>query len=347
MEYKATNKEDGGFDIQTNLQSLESLKQHKEYVRYILTPGSMATPSLTDVKNYLKDAYLGLVPIPLNTENLSKSYAYFGGAYHRQTVQKILSKKELALNLIPALNNIEKNGGFNFEAFRNDVCEKEAVKNKEELNRLIQLNGQRARIALEETFKNPTVAANALKAMSKKQWGQLLVKPPKNKHLLKAAAKLSSEEFFKNGMQLAFLEIEPEIYGVLKESPRFRYRGFKAQQYLRIFLELRQSLKALTEKQLSEKEYKLKDKTEATITKEPASQPAKEKTSIVEKIVREELGHDIPINYLQVQKILAAADAILKETPAEERPIDFLHNSHPEFIEEKITFDTMDLSNRS
>lgn len=345
---------------------LGDLINHETYFNYTQDPLTNTKPTFLELQNYLRDAYLGLVPIPLNAENLSKSYAYFGGSQHKLTLHKILSKKELAFNLIPGLEELENKQEFDLEWFREFVCQPETVKEIDELKRLIHLNNQKAISILADTFQNPTLAISALKAVSKKQWGQLLVKAPSNQHLLQATAKLSSKEFFENGMHIAFLELEPEIYGALTKEASIQIQpGFQPRKYTRLILELELLLKQLKDQQLNNEKYKVDNKlykkADAAIQENeirttgnkptakkstPSLELPQERPSFIQKVVREELGYDIPINRLQVQRILEAADEILKEPNRPSKPIDFLHNKHPEPKEEIITFDNMDLSSR-
>tara|TARA_R110000868_G_scaffold218576_2_gene469105 strand:- start:33891 stop:34967 length:1077 start_codon:yes stop_codon:yes gene_type:complete len=340
------------------------MHQHGAYFTFIHTHQNIEDITLNDIKNYLRDAFLGVVPVPLNTENLAKSYAYFGGSLQKQTIAKMLSKKELAFNLVPGLNLVTDQNNFNLENFKEFICRDLEALAEEDLKRLVHLHNQKALIALEETFQNPTLVMSALKAVSKKQWGQLLVKAPSNPQLLSSTAKQSSDEFFKNGMHLAFLEIEPEIYGSLtKEALTQTHPTFKAKKHLRAILEFELLLKHMAEKRLNEERYKAdaklykKSEIEAPLQESEvrhtqtqknnlslSEELPKERPSFIQKVVREELGYDIPINRMQVQRILDAADAILKEPSKTNTPIDFLHNKHPEPKEEKITLETMDLS---
>lgn len=337
------------------LHALDGLLQHKIYYSYTQAAHKNERPSLAQLKNYMRDAYLGLVPTPLNSDNLSKSYAYFGGAQQKLTIEKILSKKELAFNLIPAFEELASSTNFNIENFKAEVCAPEATPNIADLKRQIHLYNLEAITALKETFQNPTIAINALKAVSKKQWGQLLVKAPKNNNLLQATAKLSSDDFFKKGMHIAFLELEPEIYGALTKEASTQLRpGFKSRKYTNLILELELLLTQLSEKQLSDKKNNQEQITEKKSTKEAPPLPtqptaldlSKNHTTFLEKVVREELGYEEPINRLQAKRILEAANAILKEQNQKETPTDFLHNKHPDTRPEKITYDNMDLSSR-
>lgn len=340
-------------------------KQHQTYIKYINGPQNKNHPTQDEIKAYLRNAYLGLVPVPLSLENLAKSYAFFKGSHHKQTLYKILSEHGVALNLIPGLKNLIQQENFSLGRICDYVCledEEETIEQLEQESLIIQ---QKANLYIEDIFQNPSVVKKALKAVSKKQWGQSLIKPPSNMHLLKATAGLSSDDFFKNGMHLAFLEIEPEIYSSIKpEYSNDPHIGFKAKKYLRILLEIELTLKNLREKQLNEKRlkddaklYKGDSKEELILESEVRNTASKshdlhvdtpeEKPTFLQKMIREELGYSSSVDRAQVQKILQAAEEILNAPKTHKPPSDFLHSKHPEKQKPLITLDSMDLSTRS
>jgi hypothetical protein len=339
-------------------------KEHQTYINYVHNTQTDSQPTQEEIKSYLRYAYLGFVPIPLSLENLAKSYAFFKGAAHKQTLHKILSEHGVALNLIPGLKNLTQQENFSLGRICDYVCLDNEEETLEQLEQKAQIIQQKANLYIEDIFQNPSVVKSALKAVSKKQWGQLLIKPPSNPDLLKATANLSSDDFFKNGMHLAFLEIEPDIYSSIK--PEFVddfYVGFKAKKYLRILLEIELTLKDLREKQLNEKRLKddaklyKGDPKEALILESEVRKTTskdhnlhvenpQEKPTFLQKMIREELGHSASVDRQQVQKILQAAEEILNAPKTEPSPEDFLHKKHPEKQKPRITLDSMDLSTR-
>ncbi len=340
-----------------------SAKKHASYLRFIHNPQTAPNPTFDDIKSYLRDAYLGFVPIPLTSDNLAKSYAFFKGSAHKQTLNKILSDNNVAVNLIPGLQKVAQAANFSLGRLHDYVCLEEESASIEQLQRKAQIVEKKAGLYIEEFFQNPEVVKSALKAVSKKQWAQLLVKPPSNPHLLKATASLSSEDFFKGGMHLAFLEIEPEIYSSLKSHvQKDPYIGFKAKKYLRILLELEYTLQNLIEQQRNQQRLKDDAKLyrgsgrESLILESEVRKTGHrshnlhldekpEKPSFIQKMIREELGYKTSVDREQVQKILQAAEEILN-TPKVEKPSDFLHKKHPEEQKPTFTLDTMDLSTR-
>lgn len=339
-------------------------KKHQAYIKYIQNPHSEVNPTYEELKNYLRDAYLGLVPIPLSLENLAKSYSFFKGSAHKQTLDKILSAHNVALNLIPGLKKLADIESFNLGRLHDFVCLNDDDETIEHLEQKASIVQQKAHLYIDDIFQNPSVVKSALKAASKKQWGQMLVKPPSNPHLLKATSTLASEEFFKNGMHLAFLEIEPEIYSSIKpEFANDPYVGFKAKRYLRLLLEIELNLKALRERKLNEKRLKDDAKLyrgsnkESLILESEVRKTANsnhdlsleerpEKPSFLQKMIQEEMGYKTSVDRSQVQKILQAAEEILNAPKTAEPPQDFLHKKHPDDEKPTITLDTMDLSTR-
>ncbi|MAI08443.1 MAG: hypothetical protein CMF61_05750 [Magnetococcales bacterium] len=340
-------------------------QSHKSYIQFIHNPQQGTNPSYEELKTYLRDAYLGLVPLPLSAENIAKSFSFFKGSAHKQTLKKILSDHNVALNLIPGLKKLSTHENFSLDRLHDYVCLEDDENTIEHLEQRAKIAEQKANLYIEDIFQNPDVVKNALRSVSKKQWGQQLVKPPSNPHLLKATASLPSEDFFKNGMHLAFLEIEPEIYSSIKpEHAKNVYIGFKAKKYLRLLLEIELSLKTLKEKQLNEKRiqddaklYRGAQKESLILENEVRKTAPRdnnlhleekpEKPSFLQKMIREELGYSASVDRAQVQKILEAAEEILNAPKSAEPPQDFLHKKHPEKQKPVITLDSIDLSSRS
>ena len=184
------------------------------------------------LQDHLVKAALGQVPVPISKENLAKAYAHFRGARAKETVLRLTSRLDILLNLVPQAKEIlpriteldlgrmhtfiEENALHEFTFNLNSA--------QEVRQELMALRDEQYRL-IAKVFRNPDQVLTALHSTTKKEWMSQLHSQPKSQVLLATSAQLSSEQFFTNQMHLAFMEIEPETYGILNPEAEQYYFG--------------------------------------------------------------------------------------------------------------------------
>ena len=171
----------------------------------------MKLTSLAEFDDLMAAAALGEAPLPLPVEHIAKAYAHFGGVYPRQVILRMLANTEVLSNLTHDFDHLTCTNEH-LTALRQRI-EKALPKTLPPLS-AIEKTEQTEKL-LARYFENPEYVHHALKATTKKDWRHFLVEAPQSEALLTACAALSSEDFFKNNMPLAFMEIEPNVYGKL------------------------------------------------------------------------------------------------------------------------------------
>lgn len=289
----------------------------------------MKFTSVDHLQDYLLKAALGHVPIPISKENLEKAYAHFKGADTKSVILKITSRLDILFNLVPATKEISPELTEDTLQTIHNFIEENALHESafkfntshEVRQTLLELRDEQYHM-LSKVFRNPDQVAEALYSTTKREWMERLQQEPTTTLLLSASAGLSSEDFFHRQMHLAFMEIEPNIYGPF--HPEYAHLCFNVHRLFR----REQQLKKLAEHlELQEKQKPKPPVQQETRPQKEPSAPSEEP-----KPEKKELDSHLPRQPKAVYT--PPTNDVPKDAPSHSKS----HKSHPK-AEKKRTED--------